>query len=296
MFKRIFLFLLTNIAILAVISIVIFIIENVFNIQISWNSNDYTSVFIFSLIVWFTWSFISLAISRWTAKKAYWVVLVDRNTVWESHPKMSIVYDVVERLAQDNGIKIPEIWIYNSSDPNAFATWPSKNKSLVAVSSWLLDLMDKDEIEWVVAHEMAHILNWDMVTMTLLQWVLNTFVIFLSRILANLFDNVTDWKFWNIGYFVINLLLQLLLWVLASLVLMWFSRHREFRADEGSARFVWKDKMIAWLKSLQKMQDQISKTKMPLETMQISSRKSLFQMFSSHPLLEDRIKNLENKF
>lgn len=297
MLKRIFLFLLTNIAIIALISVVIFIVENVFGISISWYSTNYLSIFIYALIVWFTWSFLSLAISRWMAKRAYSIVLVDRNNLWEFGEKMKIVYETVENLAQNNHIQMPEVWIYESADPNAFATGPSKNKSLVAVSSWLLDLMNKEEIEWVIWHEMAHILNWDMVTMTLLQWVLNTFVVFISRILANIFDNVTDGKFWALGYFLVNLVLQIVLWLLASLIAMWFSRHREFRADEGSAIYVWKQKMIAWLRALQKMQNIAPEDKWSLATMQISTKKRnwFMMLFSSHPDLEDRIKNLEEK-
>lgn len=297
MLKRIFLFLLTNIAIIALISVVIFIVENVFGISISGYSTNYVSIFIYALIVWFTWSFLSLAISRWIAKRAYSITLVDRNNLWEFGEKMKIVYETVENLAQNNHIQMPEVWIYESADPNAFATGPSKNKSLVAVSSWLLDLMNKEEIEWVIGHEMAHILNWDMVTMTLLQWVLNTFVVFISRILANIFDNVTDWKFWALWYFLVNLVLQIVLWLFASLIAMWFSRHREFRADEGSAIYVWKQKMIAWLKALQKMQNIAAEDKWSLATMQISTKKRnwFMMLFSSHPDLEDRIKNLEEK-
>lgn len=297
MLKRIFLFLLTNIAIIALISVVIFIVENVFGISISWYSTNYVSIFIYALIVWFTWSFLSLAISRWMAKRAYSITLVDRNNLWELGEKMKIVYETVENLAQNNHIQMPEVWIYESADPNAFATGPSKNKSLVAVSTGLLDLMNKEEIEWVIWHEMAHILNWDMVTMTLLQWVLNTFVVFISRILANIFDNVTDWKFWALWYFLVNLILQIVLWLFASLIAMWFSRHREFRADEGSAIYVWKQKMIAWLKALQKMQNIASEDKWSLATMQISTKKRnwFMMLFSSHPDLQDRIRNLEEK-
>lgn len=297
MLKRIFLFLLTNIAIIALISVVIFVVENVFGISVSGYSTNYVSIFIYALIVWFTWSFLSLAISRWMAKRAYSIVLVDRNNLWEFGEKIKIVYETVENLAERNHIQMPEVWVYESADPNAFATGPSKNKSLVAVSTWLLDLMNKEEIEWVIGHEMAHILNWDMVTMTLLQWVLNTFVVFISRILANIFDNITDWKFWALWYFLVNLILQIVLWLLASLIAMWFSRHREFRADEWSAIFVWKQKMIAWLKALQKMQNIAPEDKWSLATMQISTKKSnwFMMLFSSHPDLEDRIRNLESK-
>lgn len=297
MFKRIFLFLLTNIAVLAVITIVIAVLENVFGIQISWYSTSYISILIYAAVVWFTWSFISLLISKWVAKRAYNVVLITPENLNQLDEKERLVYDVVHRLAGDNHIKMPEVWIYEDSDPNAFATGATKNSSLVAVSTGLLELMKNDEIEWVIAHEMAHILNGDMVTMTLLQWVVNTFVVFLSRILANIFDNVTDGKFGALGYFLVNLILQILLWILASLITMAFSRYREYRADEGSAKFVGKEKMIAWLRALQKMQNLASPDSSELATMKISTKWKgwLLQYFSSHPDLEDRIKNLESK-
>lgn len=297
MFKRIFLFLLTNIAVLAVISIVIAIIENVFGIQISGYSTNYFSILIYAAIVWFTGSFISLLLSKWMAKTAYNVVVITPENIQKLDEKERLVYDIVERLALDNHIKMPEVWIYKDSEPNAFATGASKNSSLVAVSTGLLELMNKDEIEWVIGHEMAHILNGDMVTMTLLQWVVNTFVVFLSKILANIFDNVTDGKFGALGYFLVNIILQILIWMLASLITLAFSRYREYRADEGSAIFVWKQKMIAGLRALQKMQNLASTDGWELATMKISTKsKSWFlQYFSSHPDLEDRIKNLESK-
>ncbi len=297
MLKRIFLFLLTNIAVIAVISIFIAVLENVFGIQISWYSADYTSVFIFALIVWFTGSFISLFLSKWTAKKAYNVELITFENLSKVSDKEKFVFDVVTRIAENNHIKIPEVWVYKSSDPNAFATGATKNSSLVAVSTGLLDLMTLDEIEGVIAHEMAHILNGDMVTMTLLQWVLNTFVIFAARIIANIFNNVTDGKFWALWYFLVSFVLQIVLWILASLIVMFFSRHREYRADEGSASYVGKQKMIAALRALQKMQKRASWDDEALATMKISTQKKLwfFSLFSSHPDLEDRIQNLETK-
>ncbi len=295
MFKRIFLFLLTNIAVIVVITVAIAILENVLWIRISGYGTDYVSIWIYALIVWFSWSFISLLLSKWMAKTAYHVVVVDGTS--QTHEKMKIVFEVVQNLAERNHIKMPEVWFYESTDPNAFATWASKNSSLVAVSTWLLEMMNREEIEWVIGHEMAHILNGDMVTMTLLQWILNTFVVFFSRILANIFDNVTDGKYGNLGYILVSIVLEICFWILASLVVMAFSRHREFRADEGSATFVWKEKMIAWLKVLQKMQNLASEDKWSLATMQISTKKRLWFMmlFSSHPDLEDRIRNLESK-
>lgn len=297
MIKRIFLFLLTNIAVIVVIGIVIAILENILWINISWYSSSYLSIFIYAIIVWFSWAFISLLLSKWMAKRAYNIVLMTRENFWDFSEKEKFVYEVVSRLAENNRIEMPEVWVYESADPNAFATWATKNSSLVAVSTGLLDLMNKDEIEWVIGHEMAHILNWDMVTMTLLQWVVNTFVVFLSRVLANIFDNVTDGKFWTLWYILVSIVLEICFWILASLIVMGFSRHREFRADEGSAIFVWKQKMIAWLRALQKMQNIASGDNESLATMKISTHKrwGIMALFSSHPDLEDRIKNLESK-
>jgi heat shock protein HtpX len=191
---------------------------------------------------------------------------------------------------------MPEVWFYVSKDPNAFATWSSKNNSLVAVSSWLLDMMEKDAIEWVIWHEMAHVLNWDMVTMALLQWVLNTFVVFIARIISNVISNSLDEKLSTIAYFAINILLQILFWLLASIVLMKFSRYREFKADEWSARFVWKEKMIAWLEALKQTKNLLTEDKSSIAAMRISDKqKKWFKaLFSSHPDLDDRINALKN--
>jgi len=297
MLKRIGLFLLTNIAIIAVITLIIFIIERVFWISISWGPDaGYTSIFIYSAIIWFSWAFISLFISRWMAKRSYKITLFNQSNLSELNKKEYIVWETVERLANSNGIKMPEVWIYIDSEPNAFATGYSKNASLVAVSSGLLDSMSEDAIEWVVGHEMAHILNWDMVTMTLLQWIINTFVVFAARIIANIFDNATDWKFGTWWYMAVNILLQITFWILASLITSAFSRHREYRADEGSARFLWKEKMIAWLEALKNMQNRMHEEDPKMATMQISTKKRwwIMALFSTHPDLDDRITALEN--
>lgn len=296
MIKRVFLFLLTNIAVIFLVWIVIFVLERVFWINISGYSTSYTSILIYSWIVWFAWAFISLFLSRWMAKKAYNIELIEETNLHKLWAKENMFYNLVSELSKNNSIKIPEVWIYESSDPNAFATGASKNSSLVAVSTGLLDKMNEKELRWVIGHEMAHILNGDMVTMTLLQWVVNTFVIFLSRILSNIFNNVTDWKYWSIWYFVVNMLLQIVFWILASVVVMWFSRYREFRADEWSSKLVWKENMIAWLEALKKMVNLTTDDNSKLATMKINTKhKSWFMsLFSSHPDLDDRIENLRN--
>ncbi len=301
MIKRIFLFLITNLAIIIVLSFAIFLVERFFGIDVTWYVwGGYIWLLIFAVIFGFGWAFISLLMSRWVAKRAYSIQLVNVNEYDNLDTKQKIVFDLVKDISERNNIKLPEIGFYNSPEANAFATWASKNSSLVAVSSGLLDLMNKDEIEWVVAHEMAHILNWDMVTMTLLQWVLNTFVIFISRVLAWIVDTYlnkwekSDWHSW--AYIGLSMLFEIVFWILASLIAMWFSRHREFRADAWSATYVWKKKMIAALEALKKMQSMASLDNSKLATMKISTkwRGGIMALFSTHPDLDDRIKALEN--
>ncbi len=297
MIKRIFLFLVTNLAVIILIWIIIALLEHFFWFKISWYGQNYTSIFIYALVIWFAWAFISLLLSKWSAKRAYNIVLIKQDNLYNLSKKEVLVYDIVFDLSQRKGIKMPEVWIYESSEPNAFATGATKNSSLVAVSSWLLDKMNENEIKWVVAHEMSHIFNWDMITMVLLQWVINTFVIFLSRVIAN----IVDWYFskeessgpsWI--YYVTSIVLDLVLWLLASIIVMWFSRHREYKADEGSARLVWKENMIAWLESLKKMVNLASSDDSKLATMKISTKNKswLMALFSSHPDLDLRIENL----
>lgn len=179
MFKRIMFFILMNAAILIVANIFLFIL-GLFWVNTS--TNTYGWLFIFCLVASFVWTWISLLISRWIAKKTYDIKLIDNSLVHSLSRKEMIVWQTVKSLAERNHIKMPEVWFYEDSEPNAFATWATKNSSLVAVSTGLMEMMNEDAIEWVVAHEMAHILNWDMVTMAMLQWVLNTFVLFFSKL------------------------------------------------------------------------------------------------------------------
>jgi len=299
-FKRIFLFLATNIAIILVITAIIFVLERYFGFHISSSvSNGYGGLFVFALIFGFVGSFISLAISRWMAKRAYDIQLISETWLMDYDSKTQMVYTTVSTIAKQNGIDMPEVGVYESADPNAFATGPSKNKSLVAVSTGLLESMTAPEIEGVIAHEMSHILNGDMVTMTLLQGVLNTFVIFFARIIGSIIDKTVfkneEGNGW--GYFITVIVLEIILGILASLVLMAFSRYREYRADEGSSRLVGKDKMILALKRLQYIvtnKEIVDDGK--LATFKIHSEKGFMTLFMSHPDLDDRIKNLENNY
>jgi len=297
MFKRIGLFLLTNIAVIFLFSVIIFLIELVFGIDIrSMAGQWYGWLLIYAALFWFLGSFFSLSISRWTAKRAYGIIPFSTEDISELSGKPLLVYNTVWEIAERHNIQMPEVGIYDSRDPNAFATWPSKNKSLVAVSTGLLNHMNEREIEWVVAHEMAHILNGDMVTMTLLQWVMNTFVIFFARIIAEIINNRTDGKLGWFGYFAVYIVLQIILWVLASLVVNKFSRWREFHADAWSAKYVGKEKMIAALESLQKLKDIAPKNNDKMATMQINTQTTsgFKKLFMTHPPLEERITYLEN--
>lgn len=210
-----------------------------------------------------------------------------------------LVYKTVESIAQKNGITMPEVGIYESPEVNAFATGATRNSSLVAVSRGLLNQMQPDEIEWVVAHEMAHILNGDMVTMTLLQGVINAFVIFLSRTIAHIVSLALKRDEDNAGgfvYFGITIVLEILLGILGSLIVMAYSRRREFAADAGSATFVGKKKMIDALRALQRIHEtNIAVPSDPkIAALKIDGKTSGFlHLFASHPPLEERIQALQ---
>jgi heat shock protein HtpX len=294
--RRIFFFLITNLAIILLLNIIFALLSAFFGINISAYGYDYLGIFIFALLVWFLWAFISLFISRWSAKRIYQIKLIS-NIDWLSQ-KEKIVYNLVADISARARIKIPEVGIYQSQDSNAFATGATKNSSLVAVSSGLLNKMNEREIEGVIAHEMAHILNGDMVTMTLLQWVLNTFVIFIARVVANIADSYF-WKEerWpSFIYYIVSFVMELFLWVLASFVVMWFSRKREFRADEGSANFVGKEKMIEALQSLKNINSLVIDTETKFASFKINAKSKWWikLLFASHPSLEARIENLKN--
>ncbi|NRH21228.1 protease HtpX [Candidatus Gracilibacteria bacterium] len=298
-FKRIFFFLLTNMAVLALLSIVMSVI-NIFYPGILASNGGIVQLLIYAAILGFGGSFISLLISRWSAKKAYNIVLIDAGSV-SGNIKLQSVWNTVERIAQAKNITMPEVGYYESAEPNAFATGSSKNKSLVAVSTGLLEQMEKNEIEGVIGHEMAHILNGDMVTLTLIQGVMNTFVIVLTHlatraVVAVLAKDEEDGE--TIGYFAqlgISMVFQIIFGLLASFVIMWFSRIREYRADIGGAEFTSRSSMVAGLKRLQKM------TKIE-HTPQNDAKMTAFMInepdswLSTHPSLTNRIKALEENY
>lgn len=296
--KRIFFFLLTNIAVLALLSVVMLVI-NIFFPGLLDANGGMNTIIIYAVIFGFAGSFISLAISRWMAKRAYSIVLLDRNTAHQD-AKLQVVWDTVERISVASNISMPEVGYYESAEPNAFATGATKNSSLVAVSTGLLNQMDKGEIEWVVGHEMAHILNWDMVTLTLLQGVMNTFVILFSHIAARavsalLSRDGEENGLSYLAYHGVYMLFQVLFGALAMLVIMWFSRLREYRADLGGAQYTSKSKMISGLRKLQKM-TKIVDTEPKDANMAAFMITEPDSFFSTHPSLDNRIQALEENY
>lgn len=299
MFKRILLFVITNIVVILTITIVLSIIEQFFGISLSGNGGM-VSIIIFSSVVGFVGAFISLAMSKSMAKSTYNIQIMKyESDSWSSHhgPKLKAVYTLVQQIAYNNTITMPEVWYYESQEVNAFATGMSKNSSLVAVSSGLLEKMTIEEIEWVVWHEMAHILNGDMITSTLLQWILNTFVVAIARIVAWIIasrdsdeedGSATSW--WT--YYIVMSVMEMVLWIGAMTIQMWYSRQREFAADRGWAYFTSKEKMIAWLRRLQHI-DPTSTVSDNYATFKIFGWKSMMSLFQSHPPLEERIRKLE---
>lgn len=286
---RIVLFLATNLAILLVLGVVMNVVMPAFGVDTS----GYTGLLIFAAMFGFGGSFISLWLSRWMAKRSTGaqVITQPRNSTeaW--------LLRTVERQARQAGIPMPEVAIYESPEPNAFATGASKNASLVAVSTGLLRGMTEDEVEAVLAHEVSHIANGDMVTLTLIQGVVNTFVIFFARVIASVIDNATRSNSNNgqglgtFAYFGIVMLLELVFGILASMIVFWFSRQREFRADAGAAKLAGSHKMIAALKRLQGAQE--SHLEGSMMAFGIQSKRSFSRLFMSHPPLAERIAALQ---
>ncbi|CUA82848.1 protease HtpX [Pseudidiomarina woesei] len=286
---RIGLFLATNLAILIVLGIVMNIVLPAFGVQPS----QYQSLFVFAAVFGFGGAFISLAMSKWLAKRS-----VGAHTI--TQPRNSTeqwLINTVTAQAKKAGIPMPEVAIYDSPEPNAFATGASKKNSLVAVSTGLLRNMTQDEVEAVLAHEVSHIANGDMVTLTLIQGVVNTFVMFFARVIATVIDNATRSNSQNGGglgtfaYFGIVMVLELVFGILASMIVMWFSRQREFRADAGAAALVGKQKMLAALRRLQGAQE--STLDGSMMAFGIQSKRAFSELFMSHPPLTKRIHALE---
>ncbi|MEN2866319.1 Protease HtpX [Mannheimia haemolytica] len=291
MAKRVILFLLTNLAITFVLGIVLNLIFKVTGIQ----GQSTAGILVLSLVFGFSGSLISLFMSKSMALRSVGaeVITQPRNEAEQW------LFNTVQRQAQQANIPMPDIAIYHSADVNAFATGATKSNSLVAVSTGLLNSMTKDEAEAVVAHEVAHIANGDMVTMTLLQGVLNTFVIFLARIISTMAASSRDENGNSstntLVFWVVDIVLQMVFGVLATMIAMWFSRQREFRADAGSAQLVGKEKMIAALQRLQRLQRVHEPQEMEgsLAAFMINGSRGK-ELFMSHPPLEKRIEALRN--
>tara|TARA_R110002072_G_scaffold64203_7_gene159857 strand:+ start:20546 stop:21421 length:876 start_codon:yes stop_codon:yes gene_type:complete len=286
--KRIVLFIATNILVMAAATILMKVL-GVGN-YIEGTGLNYSSLMIICLIWGGLGSFVSLLLSKWMAK-----TMMGLQEISVNGPYGSIVRKVHEYAKRSNLEKMPEVYVYNSPEPNAFATGPSRNNSLVAVSTGLLEAMSEDEVEAVLAHEVSHIANGDMVTMALVQGVVNAFVMFFARVAAFAIDNALRGDDDNgkglghIGYFVATIVLQIVFGILAAPITMWFSRWREFRADAGSARLVGKEKMIAALEALKRNTDKMLNENKEMEVMQISSKKAMIELFASHPPLDKRI-------
>jgi heat shock protein HtpX len=291
MFKRIALFLVTNLAVILVLSVVLRLLGVDRILDESGAGINYEALLILSLVIGFGGSFISLAMSKWMAKRSTraQVITQPRNEVeaW--------LLNVVERQARQAGIETPEVAIYPAPDMNAFATGARRNAALVAVSTGLLQGMPRDEVEAVLAHEVSHVANGDMVTLTLVQGVVNTFVIFLSRIVGHFIDRAVfrNEQGYGVGYFISVLVAQLVLGILASFIVMWVSRQREFRADAGSAELNGAQPMVRALQRL--AAGRPAELPESLEAFGISGSKrhGIQKLFMSHPPIDERIAALQ---
>jgi heat shock protein HtpX len=237
-------------------------------------------------------SFISLQLSRWIAKRATGVHLINGRS---GDSQLDWLHQTVGRLTRQANLPMPEVGVYESGEVNAFATGPSKSRSLVAVSTGLLRSMRPEEVEGVLAHEVAHIANGDMVTMTLLQGVMNAFVMFFARVIASVVTRSDDRRGGGGMYFLVVMVLQIVLGILASLVTAWFSRHREFRADAGGAHLAGRERMVGALRRLAANRELVDTSHQALATMKINGVRGWAAMFSTHPPLEDRIAALQNQ-
>ena len=288
--KRVFLFLLTNIAVILVLSIVVKLLG--VDQVLSANGIKYMSLLIFAAVIGFGGSFISLAMSKWMAKRSTGaqVIMQPRSDaeIW--------LTNTVQKHASQAGIGMPEVAVFESDSPNAFATGMNKNKALVAVSTGLLRTMKRDEVEAVLGHEISHVANGDMITLSLIQGVVNTFVIFLSRIVGYFVDRVIlkNEEGHGIGFFMTNIVAQIVFGILASIIVMWFSRKREYLADAGGAKLAGAGSMIAALESLQR--GAIEPLPGQMKAFGIAGKPStsgLKLLFMTHPPLEDRIEALK---
>jgi heat shock protein HtpX len=286
---RILLFLATNIAVMVLISLVFSLLGFQGLLAQNGVDLDLQALLVYSAVIGFSGSIISLLISKFMAKRSMNVHVLERP---ENDTERWLLR-TVERQAEQANIGMPEVGIFVHASPNAFATGWNKNNALVAVSTGLLENMTQSEVEAVLAHEISHVANGDMVTMTLVQGVLNTFVVFLSRVIGHVVDRVVFKVERGHGpaFWIVSIISQVILGILASMIVMWFSRYREFRADAGGASLAGRNNMIAALKRLKQNQDA---PPMPDEMAAFAiSAGKVQKLFSSHPPLEKRIKALQ---
>ena len=288
---RLFLFIATNLAIVFLISITFQILGIDGLLMANGVDMNLNALLVMSAVIGFGGSYISLAISKWSAKRSMGVQVITSP----SNPRENWLIETVKRQADQAGIGMPEVGIFPSNSVNAFATGLSRNNALVAVSSGLLSQMTTEEAAAVLGHEVAHVANGDMITLGLIQGVVNTFVIFLSRIIGFFVDRVIlkNERGLGIGYFISSIVAQMILSVFAAMIVMWFSRRREFRADEGGADLAGREQMIAALKRLQG--DSADDLPAEFAAFGISGGKptGFRALFMSHPPLEERIAALE---
>ncbi len=286
---RIFLFLATNAAILVVVSVIFNLLGLKSTLDAQGINLNLDSLLVMSAVIGMSGAFISLVMSKWSAKQAMGVIVIEQP----QNGTEQWLFDVVARQAQLVGIDMPEVGIFDAPEANAFATGMSKNSALVAVSTGLLQCMNADEVEAVIGHEMTHISNGDMVTMALMQGVVNTFVYFFATLIGHVVDRVVfkTERGYGPAYYITQIVAQIALGILASLLVMWFSRYREFKADAGGARLAGREKMIAALRALQRAH----------EAPELPGQLAAFgingggvrTLFMSHPPLEDRIAALQ---
>ena len=290
---RILLLIATNFAVIVVLGIA----AQVFGLDKIMAQNgmtgQLTGLFIMSAVIGFVGSFISLAISKWMAKRSMGLKMIEQP----ANETEQWLVDVVTRQAEQAGIGMPEVGIFDTPEVNAFATGMRRNNALVAVSTGLLNAMSRDEAEAVMAHEVSHVANGDMVTMGLIQGVLNTFVIFLSRIVGILVDKVIfkSRSGFGPGYYIVSIFAQIVLGILASMIAGWYSRRREFRADAGGAELAGREKMASALERL-KAQHEPQELPGQMAAFGISGgmKAGIMKLLSTHPPLEDRIAALRN--
>jgi heat shock protein HtpX len=288
---RIFLFLATNVAILVVISIVFNVLGLSGALDAQGVNLNLNALLVMSAVIGMTGSFISLMMSKWSAKNAMGVYVIEQP---QNQTERWLV-DTVARLARQANIGMPEVGMFQQPEANAFATGWNKNSALVAVSTGLLETMSSDEVEAVLGHEISHVSNGDMVTMALMQGVVNTFVYFFATLIGHVVDRAVfkTERGYGPAYYIVQMVAQIALGILASMLVMWFSRHREFRADAGGAQLAGRQKMIGALRALQRSHETAT---LPgqLAAFGINGDGVMMRLFMSHPPMEERIEALQN--